>query len=94
MAGPRFHIPGVTSFPPKIFFKIRIFSFKAEIFPTTDLSAGWFPEEGRLNPVSLGSVLVLHGEPDMVGLLTVFVPHHHLVVTRVVVGQMSEIFSR
>ena len=58
-----------------------------------DLSAGWFPEECRLDPVSLGSVLVLHGEPDVVGLLAVFVPHHHLVVTGIVIGQMSEIFS-
>ena len=64
----------------------------SEIFPAKECChyIGWFPEESRLNPVSLGSVLVLHGEPDMVGLLAVFVPHHHLVVTRVVVGQMSD----
>ena len=72
---------------------MKYFHQKLKYFQLTDLSAGWFPEESRLNPVSLGSVLVLHGEPDVVGLLAVLVPHHHLVVTRVVVGQMSEIFS-
>ena len=56
----------------------------------SDLSAGWFPEEGRFDPVSLGSVLVLHGQPDVVGLLPVLVLHHHLVVPGVLVGQVSE----
>ena len=69
---------------------MKYFHQKLKYFQLTDLSAGWFPEESRLNPVSLGSVLVLHGEPDVVGLLAVLVPHHHLVVTRVVVGQMSD----
>ena len=57
---------------------------------TSCLSACGFPEECGLDAVSLGGVLVLHGEPDMVGLLSVLVLHHHLVVAGILVGQMSE----
>ena len=56
----------------------------------TLLSAGGLPEEGRFDASLLRSILVLHGEPYMIGLFPVFVTDNDLVVTSIVIGQMSK----
>ena len=59
------------------------------------LSGAWLPEEGWLDGARRGgSVLVLHGQPHMVGLLSVLVLHDDLVVASVLLGQVPEINTK
>ena len=50
------------------------------------LPAARLPEERGFDPLRLGRVLVLHGQTDVVGLLTVLVLDHNFVVSSILVG--------
>ena len=47
------------------------------------LSTAGLSEEGWLNPICLGSILILHGKPYVICLFSMLVLDHNLVVTSI-----------